>query len=373
MKRYPFCDLAATNAPYMEGIERVTSAVIRSGRYIGGETVDIFEQMLCRQTLPAGHCVGVSNGLDALRLAMRAVVIDRDLKGGEVIVAANTYIASILAIMDAGLTPVLADPDPVTMNLDTSRLDECLTTDTVAVMPVHLYGRVCWDELLREFAGRNGLFVLEDNAQAIGARAELEGLNGTNVTGGLGHAGAFSFYPTKNIGALGDAGAVVCADTGLATTVRALANYGSSQRYVNDFAGYNCRLDSIQAAILAEKLPDTDAVNAARRAKAGIYDALIDNPKVTKPLFTPSMSNVWHQYVVRVEHRKEFLKYLEANGVGYDIHYPTPPHLQKALKGVKHGPLPIAEMLAEQVVSLPVSAVTTGQDVREIAAIINAW
>ena len=230
---YPFLDLKIINAPYMHEIEEAVRNVVTSGRYIGGEECERLEETLKVQT-GAPYAVGVSNGLDALRLTLRAWVDRGDLKkGDEVVVASNTYIASILAIIDAGLRPVLAPVDMLTLNIDTARLEESLTPRTRVVMPVHLYGRACWDIQLKEFVEKNQLLVIEDNAQGIGARTTTSGLMGTHVTGGLGHAGAFSFYPTKNIGAMGDAGAIVTHDGDLAARVRALSNYGSDRRYHN--------------------------------------------------------------------------------------------------------------------------------------------
>ena len=375
--RYTFLDLGPVNAPYMDELADAAARVVRSGRYIGGPEVDAFEHNLCALT-GARYAVGVSNGLDALRLILRAYVeLGVFAPGDEVIVPANTYIASVLAISDAGLVAVLAEPDLLTSNLDTSRLAELVTPRTKAVMPVHLYGRVCWDETLRDFALGHGLKIIEDNAQAIGADAGIPGLSGGRRTGALGHAAAFSFYPTKNTGALGDAGAVTTCDERLAATVRALANYGSDRRYHNIYRGFNCRLDPIQAAMIRVKLPDTDKVNAERFARAVAYDRHISHPAVIKPLMpaTPTQC-VWHQYVVRISdgRRDDFREYLRKNGVETDIHYPTPPHMQPCYAAeTAHAPLPLTERLAKEVVSLPIGASTSEADAREIAAIINNY
>ena len=243
MKQYPFLDLRAVVEPYADELREAALRVIDSGRYVGGPEVEALESQLSG-LLKAPYVVGVSNGLDALRLTLRAwVELGRLKPGDEVIVPANTYIATILAVTDAGLTPVAVEPSIKTMNLDTSRLEAALTQHTRAVIPVHLYGNVVWDSALVDFVRRHDLLVLEDNAQAIGARALTPGLFGSDMAGALGHAGALSFYPTKTIGALGDAGAVVTHDAELARTVRALANYGSDRRYHNIMAGFNCRLD----------------------------------------------------------------------------------------------------------------------------------
>lgn len=374
--KYTFLDLARINAPYMAEIEAAVGRVITSGRYVGGEECERLEYGLTALT-GVPHAIGVSNGLDALRLILRAWVDRGDLsKGDEVIVAANTYIASILAIIDAGLRPVLAPVDMAALNLDTSRLEEALTSRTRAVMPVHLYGRACWDERIKEFVERHNLLVIEDNAQAIGACAVTAGLYGTYVTGGLGHAGAFSFYPTKNLGAIGDAGAVVTHDSDLAARVRALANYGSDRRYHNIYLGANCRLDPVQAAVLNVKLPYLERENTARRAIAGIYDEAITNPAIIRPVLSGD-DMVWHQYVVRCDSRDNFREYLSNAGVATDIHYAVPPHRQPCMVSVDYSAagdaLAQADLIGRTVLSLPVSTCTTPTDARAIADIINRY
>lgn len=374
--KYTFLDLARINAPYMAEIEAAVVRVVTSGRYVGGEECERLECGLSALT-GAPHAIGVSNGLDALRLILRAWVDRGDLsKGDEVIVAANTYIASILAIIDAGLRPVLAPVDMSALNLDTSRLEEALTPRTRAVMPVHLYGRACWDEKIKEFVERHNLLVIEDNAQAIGARSVTAGLYGTYVTGGLGHAGAFSFYPTKNLGAIGDAGAVVTHDSDLAARVRALANYGSDRRYHNIYLGANCRLDPVQAAVLNVKLPYLDCENGMRRTIAGIYDEAITNPAIIRPAISGN-DMVWHQYVVRCDSRDNLREYLSKAGVATDIHYAVPPHMQPCMASVDYAAigdaLAQADQIGRTVLSLPVSACTTPSDARAIADIINRY
>lgn len=376
MTSFAFLDLRQSNEPYLDELKAAAMRVIDSGRYVGGEEVVRFESHLARLT-HVPHCVGVSNGLDALRLILRAYMeLGFMVPGDEVIVAANTYIASILAITDAGLRPVLVEPDPVTMNLDTSRLNQALSSRTRAIMPVHLYGRVCWDDTLVSFARAHSLKVIEDNAQAIGARSVIPGLYGTFMSGGLGDAGAFSFYPTKNIGALGDAGAVVTHDAALADAVRALANYGSNRRYHNIYRGFNCRLDPIQAAMLDVKLDHVDDENADRFARALVYHRTIDNPIVIKPAMSLSVvDNVWHQYVVRVTGglRDRFATALAARGVATDIHYAVPPHLQPCYAGYfGHGDFPLTEQLADEVLSLPIARGLTLPDAATISEIINS-
>lgn len=375
--RYPFLDLATVNAPYAGEIAARLAEVVARGRYVGGPEVEEFEQRL-REIAGAEYAIGVSNGLDALRLILLGYIeLGRLTPGDEVIVPANTYIASVLAISHAGLVPVLAEPDALTSNLDTSRLEELIGPRTRAIMPVHLYGRVCFDDALRRVAADHGLLIIEDNAQAIGAVSSVPGLTGNRTTGSLGHAAAFSFYPTKNIGAMGDAGAVTTSDPELAATVRALANYGADRRYHNIYAGFNCRLDTMQAAVLNVKLPHTAEENAMRRAVARIYCEEISHPDVRLPLMTDDC--VFHQFVIHTDRRDELTAHLTANGVGWDMHYATPPHLQpcyqtghNALR-LPEGGLPATERLADTLLSLPISRCTSETDAREIAAIINSW
>lgn len=372
--KYPFLDLTAVNAPYMDEMAAAAERVIRSGRYVGGEEVARLEAEI-GERLGAPFVVGVSNGLDALRLILRAYVETGVMKpGDEVIYPANTYIASVLAISDAGLVPVAVDVDETTMNIDTSLVEEAITERTRGIMTVHLYGRVAWDERLVDISRRHNLKIIEDCAQAFGARTLSAGLFASRHAGVLGDATGISFYPTKNIGAVGDAGAVVTHDENLARTVRALANYGSDRRYHNIYRGFNCRLDPIQAAMLRVKLPRIDDENADRFARALAYQRTITNPAVILPYISREINdNVWHQYVVRVpaELRDNFRQQLEERGVGTDIHYAVPPHLQPCYADMKHGPLPVTERLAAEVVSLPIAGVLSVADAAEIGRIIN--
>lgn len=375
MMDYPFLELKAVNAPYIEEIKAAVNRVIDSGRYIGGEEVEALESNLA-SLCKVPHAIAVSNGLDALRLILRAykemgVMAD----GDEIIVPANTYIASILAITDNNLTPVLVDVDIDSMNIDTSLIERAVTPRTRAIMTVHLYGRVAWDETIMDIARRHNLKVIEDNAQAIGARSRIYGLHGTDTTGGLGDAAGISFYPTKNIGAMGDGGAVTTHDPELAATVRALANYGSDRRYHNIYTGLNCRLDPIQAAILNVKLPHVGEENGERFDRVRCYTHEIDTPLVKKPTISPYLyDNVWHQYVITSPHRDELRQYLADKGVGTDIHYPVPSHLQPCYAGkLRHAPLPVTEWLAGHCLSLPVTTTTSVKQAAEIAAIINRF
>lgn len=372
--KYPFLDLGAVNAPYADELVKAAERVVRSGRYVGGEEVERLESMLSGMT-GAPYIIGVSNGLDALRLILKGYVALGVMKNGdEVIVPGNTYVASLLAITDAGLKPVPVDADIQTMNIDSQLVEKAVTPKTKAIMTVHLYGRVAWDNTLADIAKRYGLKVIEDNAQGIGGIATTAGLYGSRRTGSLGDAAAFSFYPTKNVGALGDAGAVATHDKELAMTVRALANYGSDRRYHNIYLGYNCRLDPMQAAMLTVKLPHTDRENADRFERAVTYSRNIQRPDVVTPMMSETVTdNVWHQYVLRVTNgkRAEFISRLAENGVGTDIHYATPPHRQPCYAGLPHSALPVTELLADEVVSLPIATGTSVKDAAEISEIIN--
>ena len=373
MKEYPFLDLALSNAPYMDQLKAAACEVIERGRYLHSTQTELLEKEIA-ELCQAKHCVTVSNGLDALRLILRAYKeMGRLRDGDEVIVPANTYVASVLAISENGLTPVLCEPDERTMNLDSGMLEQLITSRTRAVMPVHLYGTPCWDNTLMQVAREHNLLIIEDNAQAIGAVSDVAGLNGTFVTGGLGDCAGISFYPTKNLGALGDGGAVVTNDDTLEATVRALANYGSDRRYHNIYKGLNCRLDEIQAAMLRVKLKYLDHENSTRAAVAQAYSDSIKHPQVITPFINSDLKQTWHQYVIRVEDRDAFRAYLTSNGVGSDIHYATPPHLQPCYQDLEHVPLPVTERLADEVVSLPIAHPITPDDARAIADIINRF
>lgn len=371
--KYPFLSLKQANLPYEDELKQAAVDVIDSGWYLHGQNTELLEQeiaALCQ----AKHCIAVSNGLDALRLILRAYIEMGKLQPGDkVIVPGNTFVASVLAISDNGLVPVMCDPSPITMNLDSDCVERLITPEVKAVMPVHLYGTPCWDEKLKRLVNDHNLLVIEDNAQAIGAKSTVDGLNGTRVTGGLGHAAGISFYPTKNLSALGDAGAVVTSDDDLAKTVRALASYGSDRRYHNIYCGFNCRIDEIQAAMLRVKLRYLNLENSRRDDIAQVYNETITSERIITPERFEGMKQVWHQYVIRVKDgRDEFRARLEQLGVGTDIHYATPPHMQPCYSGLHHEALPVTEQLASEVVSLPIAFPIDMDDAREIAAIINS-
>lgn len=369
--RYPFLELGTVNAPYADELRRAAMRVVDSGRYVGGPEVTLLENELARVT-GVPYAVGVSNGLDALRLIFRAYMeLGRLQPGDGVIVPANTYIASVLAVTGCGLEPVFVEPDERTLNLDTSLVEQALNDNVKAVLTVHLYGRPCYDGVLADVARRHNLIIVEDNAQAIGADASTPSPAGSYRTGSLGDAAAFSFYPTKNVGALGDAGAVTTRDEELANAVRALANYGSDRRYHNIYEGFNCRLDPMQAAFLNVKLKYLARETAHRRELASVYNDNIVNPLIAKPLLDNPDGSVWHQYVVRCACREEFRNFLTVNGVGTDIHYAVPPHRQPCYARYSGLSLPVTDRLAAEVVSLPVSSCTSAEDALEISQIIN--
>lgn len=374
--RYPFLDLSKLSAHLLPKLEEAALRVIRSGRYIGGPEVEALEERIKLLT-GARHVIAVSNGYDALRLILRAYIQLGRLNPGDIMaVPANTFAATSLAVADAGLIPWFIEPDKITALADLNRLDHLNIPDRCrGLMSVDLYGRTPDGDALRTLAGKNGWLIVEDAAQSIGARSKSSGVNGSANAGNLAHAGAFSFYPTKNAGALGDAGAVLTCDKSLAEAVHCLANYGSAQRYNHVWQGANCRMDPIQAAMLCVKLDDLPRENNARATNAQAYHAAVTNPIIQLPPLT--QDTVWHQFVVQVTDgsRDRFRAFLAQNGVQTDIHYPVPCHLQPChtQAGSAPQPLPVAEWLAHNSVSLPISSATSPQEIREIAEIINRY
>lgn len=363
-----FLDLQKINLTYQQEIEDRLLATFRSGWYLLGNEVKRFEDNL-RSYIGTNHVIGVANGLDALRLILRAYIeMGVMQKGDEIIVPANTYIASILAISDNDLVPVLVEPDINTYNINISKIEEKITSKTKGVMIVHLYGRVVFSEELKELAEKYNLKIIEDNAQSIGA--EWEGIK----TGSLGDAAGFSFYPGKNLGALGDGGAVTCKDEKLAKTVRAIANYGSNQKYVNIYQGLNSRLDEIQAAILDVKLNYINRDNKRRREIAKRYISEINNPKIILPENPNNgLEHVWHIFVVRTAERDKLQYYLADNNIQTLIHYPIPPHKQEAYKEWNNLSFPITEQIHREVLSLPISPVMSSEEVKIVVEFINKY
>lgn len=368
-----FLDLQKINLQYQAEIEERILKVFRSGWYLLGEEVKNFEQNLAQYT-GAKHAIGVANGLDALRLIFRAYIeLGVMQKGDEVIVPANTYIASILALSDNGLVPVLVEPDITTYNIDIAKIEEKITNKTKAILIVHLYGQVVFSEGLKSLAQKHNLKIVEDNAQAIGA--EWNGIK----SGNLGDAAGFSFYPGKNLGAIGDGGSVTTSNEELAQTIRAIANYGSNQKYVNIYQGLNSRLDEIQAAVLDVKLKYIDKENQRRREIASYYLENIKNDKIILPFvirnspFVIEKEHVWHLFVVRTTERKKLQNYLTENGVQTLIHYPIPPHQQQAYKEWNTLSFPITEQIHKEVLSLPMSPVMTDEEVKKVVEVINRY
>ena len=341
----PFLDLKAAYLELKPEIDAAVARVLDSGWYILGEEVDAFEAEFASYC-GSRHCIGVANGLDALHLALRALDVG---PGDEVIVPSNTYIATWLAVSQCGATPVPVEPDPLTHNLDPARIAAAITPRTRVLMPVHLYGQPVDIDPLLALAREHGLRVVEDAAQAHGAR-----YRGKRI-GAHGDLVAWSFYPGKNLGALGDAGALTTDDAGLAERLRVLRNYGSRVKYVNDEAGWNSRLDPLQAAALRVKLRHLDAWNARRAALAATYDEALSEFDLVRPSVPHWAGPAWHLYVVQIDRRDEVQRGLAARGIGSLIHYPIPPHRQQAYAqaGLAEGSLPIAERLAARVLSLP--------------------
>ncbi|QAV25786.1 aminotransferase [Neobacillus thermocopriae] len=361
----PFLDLKKINLQYKEEIEVAIARVLESGWYILGNEVASFEEEFA-QYCGVKHCIGVANGLDALTLIIRAYGFG---PGDEIIVPANTYIATILAISANGATPVLVEPDIKSYNLDPSKIEEKITSKTKGIIVVHLYGQVVNMDPINEIAKKYNLKVIEDAAQAHGA------VYGDKRAGSLGDAAGFSFYPGKNLGALGDGGAITTNDDELAEKLRALRNYGSHEKYKNLFKGVNSRLDEIQAAILRVKLKYLDKDNENRRQIAEYYLNHIKNEKVILPIIESGnrLSHVWHLFVVRVENRDRFQKYLKENGIQTIIHYPIPPHKQKAYQEWNHCSFSISEQIHKTVISLPISPVLAFEHVKKIVKVVNKY
>lgn len=359
----PFLDLKQVNEPHQAAIQGAIDRVLTSGWYILGHEVEAFEHQFA-DYCQSQYCVGVANGLDALTLVLKAWNFPI---ASEVIVASNAYIASVLSITHAGLTPVFVEPDPKTYLIDPARIEAVITSYTRAILPVHLYGRCCDMMPINELAQKYNLKVLEDAAQAHGATYEGK------RAGNLGDAAGWSFYPSKNLGALGDAGAITTNDAELAIRLRALRNYGSAQKYVNEYLGHNSRLDELQAAILSAKLPSLDEENQRRRELARQYLAGIRNPDVALPPADQFHEDVWHLFVIRHPQRDALHAYLYQKGIGTDVHYPIPPHRQRAYASYAHLSFPISERLHREVLSLPLNPALTDEQVKYIIEMINQF
>ena len=387
MMKIPFLDLKQVNAPYMDALKGAAAAVVESGWYIRGSFCERFETEFAAYCGFA-HGVGVGNGLDALTLMLRASIeLGRLKPGDEILVPANTYIATVLAVNAAGLVPVLVEPDARTFNMDPARLADACTPKTRGILAVHLYGRLADMPAIWKFAAERGLLVFEDAAQSHGAFLDERRETRDERKVVKSAAVAYSFYPTKNLGALGDAGMVVTDDVELANVVRMLGNYGSEKKYVNKYRGVNSRLDEIQAAFLLAKLPHLDAWNARRRKIAARYVGEVKNALLRLPeIPADPREHVWHVFTVRTQDRatREVLqRHLESRGIGSLIFYPIPPHRQEAYAASPdgtefllpadrlEGKFPIAENLADTVLSVPVSQVLTDEEVTEIIGALN--
>lgn len=363
-----FLNLRRINARHRDALLAASARVIDSGWFIRGGEVEEFNRAW------SAYCgvkaaVGVGNGLDALRLILRGYIeLGRLAPGDEVVVASSTYIATILAVTDVGMQPVLVEPDPGTFNLDSTKIESALTGRTRAILTVHLYGRISYDETLREIAKKHGLLIIEDCAQAHGA--SYRGVK----AGRLGDAAGWSFYPGKNLGALGDAGAVTTNDEALAECVTMLANYGSARKYVNEYKGLNSRLDEMQAAYLLAKLPFLDVENDRRREIANAYLAGIDSTWIDLPE-TPADSHehVWHLFVARSLHRDALQAHLKGQGIGTLIHYPIPPHKQAAYREWNAASYPIAERIHREVISLPTDISMSDGEINLVIAACNSF
>lgn len=385
-----FLDLKAINNSFEPELSQAIKRVLDSGWYLLGKEVKAFEQEYAAY-IGTKHCIGVANGLDALRLIFKAYIeLGEMQEGDEIIVPANTYIASILAITDNRLTPVLVEPDINTYNIDPFKIEEKITERTKGILIVHLYGQSAMHPEIQRLVDKYHLKLFEDNAQATGAfYNEKLAIQSSDIqnseskrTGSLGHATGHSFYPGKNLGCLGDGGAVTTNDDELAAVIRALANYGSNKKYVNDYKGLNSRLDEIQAAILRAKLPRLDADNLRRLKIAQYYREYITNPEINLPVspdffkpetLKPKLSHVWHIFIIRTANRDKLQQYLTENGIQTLIHYPIPPHKQRAYKEWNSLIFPITEQIHNDVLSLPISQVLRDNEVEKVVEVVNQY
>ena len=356
-------NLAKLNKPFFDAYQKAFKETLESGWYILGKNVQAFEGAFAHYC-STKYCVGLANGLDALILALKAFDFE---KGTEVIVPSNTYIASILSIVHNGLTPVLVEPDLATYNIDPKKIEERITSKTRAIMVVHLYGKVCEMDAIMAIAKKHNLKVIEDCAQAHGASYK-------NVkAGNWGDFGAFSFYPTKNLGALADAGAITTNDDALAEIIQSLRNYGSKQKYYNELVGYNSRLDEIQAPFLSIKLKALDEINEHKRKLAGLYLQHLKSDFI-KPVVHPDYFDVYHIFNIRHPKRDELKAFLLKNDIKTEIHYPVAPNKQLAMKGILDSQMtPIAEEIHATTLSLPISYYHTEQDVLKVIELMNSF
>lgn len=371
-----FLDLHKINARFDKEFQERFKNFLDSGYYILGSEVERFEADFAAYC-GTEFCIGTANGLDALTLVFKSYIhLGRLQVDDEVIVPANTYIASILSIINAGLRPILVEPKLDTYNISAEELIERINPSTKAILVVHLYGQLADMDAINAIAKSKRLLVIEDAAQAHGAidgsRFEAQSSK-FRKAGNLGDAAAFSFYPTKNLGALGDAGAVTTNDRDLAETIKAMRNYGSSEKYVNEMIGVNSRLDELQATFLNVKLKHLDEDNAKRRAIAKRYLQEIENKKLTLPFYSGGLDHVFHLFVIRVDDRVDFETYLQSRNIGFLIHYPIPPHQQNALSMFSKNLYPITEEIHKTIVSIPMSPVLTDAEISTVVNVLNAY
>jgi len=360
-----FLNLYKINSPYKNEFRQKFKDFLKSGHYILGDNVKQFETEFATYC-DTKYCIGVANGLDALFLIFRAYKeIGKLNDGNEIIVPANTYIASIIAVLQNNLIPVLVEPDINTYNIDSYEIEKHITQKTKAILAVHLYGQLANMQKINKIAKKHNLLVIEDAAQAHGA------FDGEKKAGNLSDACGFSFYPGKNLGALADAGAITTNDEKLAKIVFSLRNYGSSEKYKNDFIGINSRLDEIQAGFLNIRLRDLDKQNQSRREVAKKYVSEIRNPKIILPFYDNSENHVFHLFVIRTENRTDLQQYLFKKGIETLIHYPIAPHKQKAMQQFSHLSLPITEKIHNQVLSIPLNPILTNQEITYIIECLN--
>lgn len=362
-----FYDLQKITAQHRDEYDAAIRRVMDAGWFLQGQENRQFEADYAHYT-GTKHCVAAANGLDALKLIIRGykeLGVFQD--GDEIIVPANTYIATILAITDNQLTPVLVEPTWEHLEIDSNKIEEAITPKTRGIMTVHLYGRIAYDDRLDDICRKHGLILMEDCAQSHGCRWK------GRKTGSLGHAAAHSFYPGKNLGALGDAGAVTTDDEALATVIRALANYGSDQKYVFKYAGMNSRMSEIDAAVLAVKLRYLDEDNSKRQQLAAYYYAHISNPQIVLPKRIDDENNVYHQFPVFCERRDELQAFLAEQGIQTLIHYPIPPHKQECYKAWNNRSYPVTERIHAQELSIPMNQAVTQEEAQKIVNSINAF
>lgn len=363
-----FLNLKKLNQPFETAFQKKMKQFLEVGWYILGDEVKQFEKDFATYC-GTKHCIGVGNGLDALVLIFKAYIhLGKLQKGDEVIVPANTYIASILAILQADLVPVLVEPRLETYNLNPEEIEAKITSKTKAILPVHLYGQLCEMKAINEIAQKHNLLVVEDAAQAHGSQfSEKE------KAGNLSHAGAFSFYPGKNLGALGDAGGITTNDDDLANVLFSMRNYGSKVKYENEIIGVNSRLDELQAAFLNIKLKQLDSENEFRRSMAKRYLSEIKNDKIIMPTWDLSQNHIFHLFVVRTSNRLELQNYLKENRVETMIHYPIPPHKQKALANWNQLSFPVTEKIHDEVLSIPLNSGLKASEIQHIITTLNNY